>query len=215
MLSPILSRQMVPHDDEGVVGLVSIPPPPRTPVSAGSLHAPHDDASGTPLGRTSRTRSLMVSPSKTARPGSAPPKLAIYHQQRPTTPPAAAALRPESAPPARPRADLLRDVREVGVGRPAAAHTFGVVSAVNQTTMPPLPVVDTSRSCCPWIGPRVISGERFKFDLALRRRCCYCEGICNGILVRRRLVHCSWGWRHYTGAALWRRGKGRAVRTPS
>jgi hypothetical protein len=34
--------------------------------------------------------------------------------------------------------------------------------------MPPLPVVDTSRSCCPWIGPRVVSGERFKFDLALR-----------------------------------------------
>ena len=207
-----MSRQIVSVDEDGASGLVSTPAPPRVQLSAGSLYA-HDDPSGpsTPVGRTSRTRALTVTASMTARPGSAPPQLAIYHQQRPATPPPTASLRPDSAPPVRPRADVLRDVREVGVGRPAAPHTFGVVSAVNQTTMPPPPVI-RSRSCCPWVGPRVISGERFKFDLALRRRCCYCEGICNGILLRRRLVHCSWAWRHYTGATLWRRGKGRTFR---
>lgn len=220
MISPIHLRQTVPTDEGGGMGLMSIPTPPRTPPMMGSsLYAPHDAADGgsdgglTPTGRLSKTRSLVVTPSKTSRPGSAPPRLAIYHQQRPTSPPPVASLRPDSAPPVRPNADMLRDVREIGVGRSAAPHTFGTTSAINMTSMPPPPAIDNSKGCCPWVGPRVISGERFKFDLALRRRCCFCEGICNGFLLRRRLVQFSWGWRHYTGAALWRRGKGPWVQT--
>ena len=215
-LTPTLLRQTVPFDEDAFggdsYGLLSIPSPPQTPIAGQkrTMSAAQDGrpgSGGTLVGHTTRTRSVQM-----ARPGSAPPQLSLYHQKRPRSP-ATVAVRPDSAP-SLPPEGALEAVREVGVERPTAPHTFGVVSAVNETTMPPPPpVVDTSRSCCPWVGPRVISGERFKFDLALRRRCCYCEGICEGLLLRRRLVQFSWGWRHYTGAALWRRGEGRAVKT--
>lgn len=160
------------------------------------------------------------------RPSSAPP-LITYRQfprARPPSPATVAARRRPKSAPSRPSKELLARVSRTAI--PTAVNTQ-VLSEPSERG-----------SClrrCPWVGPRVILGERFKFvrgcailrgvwrlrgmcplharlvcvtrgaalithgatmlararsqELALRRRCCdCCAPVCDGWLLRRRLV---------------------------